>query len=120
MKLSEAIRLGSMIRPQGHGKLMSDGRTCAIGAAAESAGLSMDEEKGWKRIRSVWPLLDETANHPCPPPPCHANDWVIANVIVSLNDDARWTREQIADWVETLEQADCAPSVLVADEAAVR
>lgn len=32
MRLSEAIRLGSMLKPQGFNVLAEDGRTCAMGA----------------------------------------------------------------------------------------
>jgi hypothetical protein len=28
------------------------------------------------------------------------------NTVTHLNDDHRWTREQIADWVATIEQAE--------------
>lgn len=37
-KLSEAIRIGSKIRPQCYGYLFKDGASCALGAAWEGLG----------------------------------------------------------------------------------
>lgn len=39
MKLSDAILLGSTMRPQIHGRLSDGERTCAMGAAYEAAGI---------------------------------------------------------------------------------
>ena len=97
MKLSEAIRLGAMLGPQAFGSLRtSDGATCAIGAAIEA--------NGHRGVQTWWNLMS-----PGCPVGCDASDQVFSTMIllsatiVHLNDDHHWTRECIADWVETVE-----------------
>jgi hypothetical protein len=43
MRFSEAIRLGAMMKPQyfGHYSNVDQTKTCALGAAADGAGLTM-------------------------------------------------------------------------------
>lgn len=50
------------------------------------------------------PALNEALMH-CPEVDCDEPEWVdiLRKVIVHLNDAHRWTREQIADWLETLD-----------------
>jgi hypothetical protein len=114
MKLSEAIRLGSMLRPQGHRMLMSGGATCALGAALEAIGEdvwrlnfngdsavdAVVKRAGWIDPEHVCPACgekfdgrDETGEED--------GFYVIAH----LNDVHKWTREAIADWVEQIERA---------------
>ena len=38
MRLSEAIRLGAMIRPKARGRFLHNGASCAQGAALEAVG----------------------------------------------------------------------------------
>src|SRR5688572_14543061 len=107
MRLSEAIRLGAMLKPQGFRALRDGGRTCAYGAAYEAAGVPFEE---WRklpkdvaeaRLAEVFPIIP-TLFHPCPA--CGLNFWIAAGIVIThLNDTHRWTREQIADWVETIE-----------------
>lgn len=96
MRLSEAIRLGSMIHPQGFGRYHSWSHehgstvTCALGAA---------EDAGYFRYNM--PLLRIAAT-------CPASEWCrvhrdVFETIVHLNDDHHWTREAIADWIEAIE-----------------
>jgi len=105
MKLSEAIRLGAMLHRQNFGNFAryhdARGRwcsgsdpdrrvvaTCALGAAHE-AGLTnfvaVDMVLGMSR--------------------CPACIWEgrVTALVIHLNDRHRWTRELIADWVETIE-----------------
>lgn len=100
MKLSEAIRLGAMLKPQAFGLCYSDGRTCAMGAAWDAIGKL--------HVTASDPSIDFGDSY-----------WAVAGVscpvcgrasgsgmaVAHLNDDHRWTREQIADWVETIERA---------------
>lgn len=108
MKLSEAIRLGAMLGPQHRvrTRYMLEGRTCAIGAAGQAIGINADFD--WNAIKTAWPLL---MNGPTTCSVCgHQtinNAWLVAH----LNDDHYWTREQIADWVETIEQQHGQPVV---------
>jgi hypothetical protein len=105
MKLSEAIREGAKIRPQWFGAFFSggdDNRSCALGAAMEGSELQL---MGYGPLREQWPEL-LTGTFPCPAG-CK-NDWrcedgqTIEDLIQHLNDACRWTREQIADHLESL------------------
>ena len=96
MKLSEAIRLGSMIRPQGFYSLMQGGKSCALGAAIE-ATLEAGESKS-STVYKIWPWV-YTSQY-CPVCIMYLSS---TQAITHLNDIHRWTRERIADWVETIE-----------------
>jgi hypothetical protein len=99
MKLSEAIRLGAMLKPQGFGLGSGNPRaeaTCALGAAYEAARVT----GSWPSLLLVFPQLKHIEELACPV--CRdKQDGLIAH----LNDDHRWSREQIADWVEQIERA---------------
>ena len=101
MKLSEAIRLGSMMKPQCFGLMHDDGATCAFGAALDAIGklheCYSEEPQEWH----------DTGAFIAECPQCHDTmryvDQYKANTLAHLNDTHRWTREQIADWVSTIE-----------------
>jgi hypothetical protein len=70
-----------------------------MGAAYEAAGISAYDQlpAAWNRLRAF------QAKCPC----AECADRVLLElgcVAVHLNDNHRWTREQIADWVETIEK----------------
>lgn len=111
MRLSEAIRLGSMMGPKIIGE-RHDGKggTCALGAIEAAHGAT-----GWKcpkRIpaQDLYPELREEVISP------HTGDQgCLERVIASLSDGrywhfdtpkyfTPWTREAIADWVATIER----------------
>lgn len=133
MKLSEAIRLGAMFTPQTRGHLERTRRrwffglvgpvvleTCALGAAFLAAGCGSRQGKqvgtgrgfrgeivkegtmyreiltppGWRPL--MWCVA------PCPGR-CDGFTLPVHQMIPHLNDAHFWTREQIADWVETIE-----------------
>lgn len=101
LKLSEAIRLGAMLKPQAFDALVSGeggkGGSCAIGAAIEAFGIEMDE--------FACDLLAARVSFPVVGCPCclAAGFGKKLDVIMHLNDVHRLTREQIADWVATIE-----------------
>jgi hypothetical protein len=104
LKYSEAIRLGAMLRPQAFNALYSDGATCANGAAFEAIGRLKVWPKGdaylaeRSFIHTEFPEADASAT--CPE--CdYADD--LARTVVHLNNDHRWTRERIADFVAAKE-----------------
>lgn len=99
MKLSEAIRLGAMIRPQGSGVYFSLGRSCALGAAFEACGATAYDEGFATSGDYLFSILRMWA--PCPA--CVYDHHRLGFVVTHLNDHHGWTREQIADWVETIE-----------------
>lgn len=98
MRLSEAIRLGAMLNPQGWRRLKDfDGSTCAIGAALEAVGHKIiGGEADYRAARQAFPILCWFAPRGMFGPTVFETVW-------HLNDASGKTREQIADWVETLE-----------------
>lgn len=103
MKLSEAIRKGSEQRPQFFGEyfgLNEDSilASCAIGAAIEGFTGSRNEGDGYVQLLLQFPQL----KHQVIDPVTNQIDS-LANTITELNDEAKWTREAIADWVEKIE-----------------
>jgi hypothetical protein len=101
MTFSDAIRLGAMLKPQGFGPRALGDRTCALAAAAEAAGIAFPD--AWRTInypglQAEWPMLRRSTG--CPICAFPASMLVI---IWHLNDQHRWTRESIADWVDAFE-----------------
>ena len=97
MRLSEAIRLGSMATMQGFGadSILSSSAPCALGSAALAGGLLTEASRAsitviTSDLVECWPILKKEG---------------VLNTIWILNDRARWSREQIADWVEKQEIA---------------
>lgn len=108
MRLSEAMKLGAMLKPQIHtgemrgpvslpsqygdvfGLRVTEG-TCALGAA-EDAGFGDIWSSPLRRIAASCPV-------------CYwGHDCGFLGVVWHLNDTHHWTREQIADFVAVLEQ----------------
>ena len=125
MRLSEAIRLGAMLRPQVSGSLFKDGGSCVLGAMLEATGTEYDEDFHLytAALYARWPWSKEK-RFTCPE--CDWLDWQgnkhahLESVLIHLNNsnfmDHRWTRERIADWVATIEptEAECAGEPVVA------
>lgn len=100
--LAEAIRAGADRRPEQafgdyfHGRHAS----CALGAAYEGMYRLPDDMEGrrpTKDLEAYFDVLDGTVRA-CPGEHCK-KVLTLAALIVHLNDDHRWTREQIAAWV---------------------
>jgi hypothetical protein len=106
LPLSEAIRLGAMLGKQCFGRLhwsKKGGvhrRSCAIGSALDATGIKTPDalDLAYPRLLTIY--------RPCPIgcPRTTRFSADTCGVIAHLNDDHRWTREQIADWVESLER----------------
>lgn len=105
MRLSEAIRIGATMRPAQAFCVTFDrarNATCALGAAAEAVGiLDTTVPNGytgpapleWRKLvirRTKCPACDETFQQ-------------LDTCIIHLNNEERWTREQIAVFVEARE-----------------
>lgn len=125
LRLSEAIRLGAMLRPQGFGHLFSHGKSCALGAAKEAIGMKgkrakAGEGNGWQGFDfyAYWPWLRSRVRHPVTEYGFTEENafWVVMH----LNDHLHWSRERIADWVESVEpkeeSIDCESEVKEQDE----
>lgn len=111
MKLSDAIRLGSMASGQADGFFYLDGNTCAQGAALLAIG-RLHAERGasvpnFTALRDAWPWA-HTLRGDCPV--CGEPRAYVAALIPHLNNSSwsghGWTREQIADWIATIEPQD--------------
>jgi hypothetical protein len=100
MRLSEAIRLGAMMRPQTFRTMLTDDGACALGAALLAVGARPEEAVSSALHR--WPWAS-TVSADCPR--CGRSRTVF-RVITHLNDRHRWTREQIAKWVAGIEPTD--------------
>jgi len=104
MKLSEAIRMNGMMKPQGFGdySIGSIEAPCAIGGALQSVGLQDCLQIGmnYMIVTDVWPWLKLPVS--CPVTDCYCGGIQVQaiSLIYHLNDQHRWTRAQIADWVE--------------------
>jgi hypothetical protein len=94
MRLSTAIRDGAKRHPQGFGMLYSHDHTghiiasCALGAAMQMGYLR--ELFGQSYV--TCPVCDRPVSGDA-----------IVRIVTHLNDRHLWSRERIADWVETLE-----------------
>lgn len=112
MRLSEAIRLGAMLKPQGFGDLWTGGvravegrlvdtpvHSCALGAAWDALGC------GWRDpLKDPPPAICAFLNQPAICPSCFLRRRAnLGQIVAHLNDHHRWTRERIADWVESQE-----------------
>jgi len=130
MKLSDAIRLGSMLGPQAYGQLHRTRRKywlfgplvneyCAMGAAYTAIGGGSHEEVATTAhvtFRGPGVKAGDIVDvlH-------HDQEWMdvfygvfvcpqclaerpLSELIPHLNDRHRWNRQQIANFVETLEQ----------------
>lgn len=105
MPLHEAIRLGAMTTHQIFNamRLEVEGDTigtCALGAAYVAGGLTAQDN-----MMEHWPILKRF--NVCPVAGClfTRNGSAVHNVarlITHLNDNHRWTREHIANWVESI------------------
>jgi hypothetical protein len=101
-ELASFIRTGSLRRPiQAIGKYFQ-GRnaSCALGAAYEGMyrlPSDMDKARPSKDLQWFFAILDTVRR--CPAAGC-TKRLNLAAIIVHLNDDHVWSREDIATWVE--------------------
>jgi hypothetical protein len=106
LKLSEAIRLGAMLKPKAIGGVGNDA-SCALRAASDAVGIDAVEIEcgpcvNYSVLEHRFPVLRAWVM-----PPYGGEPAKVEGIIYTLNDCRDWTREQIADWVETIEpQAD--------------
>lgn len=102
MKLSEAIREGARIRPQGFMYSFSKNEqgeicSCAWGAAQEAIfGFPFMEDISGAVMYKTHPKECATFIEN----PVTGQRYDLPSVITDLNDASRWTREQIANWLE--------------------
>jgi hypothetical protein len=98
LELANAIAEGARLRKQAFGQYFSDdGGSCALGAAYEGAYVLPED------VHTIRPRLDrlfdclENVRRRCP---VGCNKRLPLNaIILHLNDDHHWTREQIVEWL---------------------
>lgn len=95
MKLSTAIRIGSMTTRQ-ITHAATDGRNgrCALGAAVDATGVRVTATNWIEEAQGHFPLLIDEEGR------CFSK---LAWDIMNMNDSGTHTREQIADYVERYE-----------------
>lgn len=104
MKLSTAIRIGSMTTKQIQHSF-NDGKNgrCALGAAADAAGINIPEERSLSTAITMllyeFPILSKYVPTRGPIGTAHS----LMNLIIHLNDAMGEPRESIADLVESIE-----------------
>lgn len=104
MRLSEAIRAGAKMKPQGIGGytvVSTHDKVCALGAAGCGAGIdTISPAAAYGILKDRFPILRETIRRESSP---SRYGWDVCETIFTLNDMYRWSRERIADWVEQVE-----------------
>lgn len=101
---SAAIREGAKLRPQTTETYFDSlGRSCALGAGLEACFGYEDDNMA--KLVGMYPYLQSVLVS-CPAAGCDAGitDVTIEGLIPHLNDDHRWTREAIADWLYAVEE----------------
>lgn len=95
IRLSDAIRLGATLKPQGRYGRGGENSSCALQAAAEAIGA-----KSWTdmAVTDTFPVLKERFRNPVT-----GKKGRLLEMIWDLNDSYDWTREQIAVFVATIE-----------------
>lgn len=98
LKLSEAIRAGAKLRPMATGvyfDYVDEGTTlsCALGAAYEAV-----MGKAWGTAKEIGQAIRGEY-------PCLKEHWdggnLLYGIIADMNDSGKFTREEIADWLES-------------------
>lgn len=108
---SEAIRTGIPLSPQGRGALKLHGRTCALGAGLEAMGvLPTDKHYSFDDISYTFyteflKLYPYTVDHVQCPVNLGCGRKILWALMVDLNDNHQWSREEIADFVEKHEES---------------
>lgn len=114
MTLSEAIRAGAQIRPQAFGSYFTgttraNACSCAIGAAYEASFTDSPlanecVDKDFDALAKLYPLLNSDELLFCPEcAGAEVRRENLCNMLIHLNDDHKWPRERIAEYVERFE-----------------
>ena len=103
MRFSEALRLGiGVVENNTKLYLVQEGENwqgCALGTAGYAVGLRAVMNEYDKNLHQAFPILSWMK----PEHSCYGGIHLLAITISAYHYTKRMTREQIADWVETLE-----------------
>lgn len=104
-ELAAFIRAGAARRPEQAFGDYYKGRfaSCALGAAYEGLYRLPAEAEGTRPSKDLEWFFDclESTIRRCPVEGCRKR-LVLSALIVHINDDHRWSREQIAAWLESV------------------
>jgi hypothetical protein len=112
MRLYEAILIGAALEPQTHFSYFNfeeaSGGSCALGAMLKGSGLipvqcdslPLAVTDILREARQRFPELGLVLTCPCKESACVTYTAELEVLIVHLNDEHRWTREQIARWIK--------------------
>ena len=108
-ELASYIREGMQRRPeQAYGDYFKgQNASCALGAAYDGMYRvpgDTSKTRPTKDLDNIFDCLERTIRQ-CPAERCTKN-LGLAVIIVHLNDDHCWSRDQIADWVASLADSD--------------
>lgn len=104
MKLSDAIRLGAMMKPQAFSGAYWPEKSCALQAACDAVGINSSHGDAHVAFADTWGW---SYRGPFQCPECQIEHCTVAALIAfCLNDDHEWSRERIADYIATLEPQD--------------
>lgn len=97
LKLSEAMRLGSMVTTQTNdwGEVDEDGNVYAC--ALSAAWYALTGHRQWSAHGSE---LVDALSRVLVADPINGNPTSLTTAIISLNDSHGWSRQKIADWLE--------------------
>lgn len=97
---SEAIRLGCLTTRQNFGNLGGHGTACAMGAMWLGIGAWDGVWRGSVDVVLSEPYVASLTGLNCPLG-CDSADYYLITP-AHLNDDHDWTRERIADWLDSI------------------
>ena len=102
MRLSEAIRLGAMVHQQTTSRIIARDKegnivaTCAIGAALVTTNVDVGWREAVEKMLIGCPDIVEC-------PVCGDENYIFDIINLHIGCQHHWTREHIADWVESIE-----------------
>lgn len=104
MRYSEAMRLGATLGPQEFGclwKRHTDGASCAEGSALRAIGLDKVQNPPRELRAKAFPWVYADNETLCPE--CGMKLSRVSSTVIHLNNDHKMSRNDIADWVATIE-----------------
>ena len=108
-EIASLIREGTKLRPQGFGACWkwSDSeaiKSCVLGALLEGDGMKPNGNSTdiHRRIDEI--LIEFHLNRYACPAKCYNSPVPFGDLLIHLNDVEKWSREKIADWIETVER----------------
>lgn len=106
MKLFEAMLKGAKMKPQVFGTTFEKGGSCAVGAVIDGAGIQGDTYSQLRLAGELFPLMGMLNIKSCPVQGC-APSWGQGNALIPhLNDQHRWSRENIAYYIRDTYEKD--------------